>query len=95
MHVISKRTLEQFWIKHAAARAPLQSWFRVVSSCRFENIHDLRQAFNSVDPVPPFTVFNIAGNNYRIVAAVHYNRQKLYIRSVLTHVEYDRMTLVN
>ena len=37
-------------------------------------------------------MFNIGGNKYRLIAAIHYNRQKVYIRSVLTHTDYDRNT---
>jgi len=46
----------------------------------------------SADKVGKFTVFDIGGNKFRLVAAVHYNRKKVYSRHVLTHVEYDRGT---
>ena len=44
----------------------------------------------SADYVDPFMVFNIGGNKYRLIAVIHYNRRKVYIRQVLTHAEYDR-----
>lgn len=51
---------------------------------------DLRTLFPSADHVGKLTVFNISGNAVRIVAAIHYKRQKVFIRAVLTHPEYDR-----
>jgi mRNA interferase HigB len=90
MHVISKKAIETFWCKHPAARSPLESWYRIVSKSSFETLSELRRAFNSADYVNPYTVFDVGGNNFRVIAVIHYNRQKLYIREVLTHAEYDR-----
>ena len=50
----------------------------------------VRATFNSADKVGDFTVFNVGGEGYRVVAAIHFNRQKLYIRHVFTHAEYER-----
>ncbi|MEH2048916.1 type II toxin-antitoxin system HigB family toxin [Nostoc sp.] len=50
---------------------------------------ELREMFPSADQVGKLTVFNIGGNKVRLIAAIHYNRQKVYIRAVLTHSEYD------
>jgi mRNA interferase HigB len=90
MHVISKKTLEIFWRKHPSARAPLEAWYRLLVLSTFTNYLEVKQTFNTADYVAPFIVFDIAGNNFRIISAVHFNRQKLYIRGVFTHVEYDR-----
>jgi mRNA interferase HigB len=56
----------------------------------FSNFASLRSVFPSVDQVGDFTVFNIGGNKYRLIASVHFNRDKIYIRHVLTHLEYDK-----
>ena len=53
------------------------------------NFAQLRETFSHADQVRKFTVFNIGGNKVRLIAAVHYNRNKIYIRHVLTHQEYD------
>jgi mRNA interferase HigB len=53
------------------------------------NLAQLRETFPQADQVGKFTVFNIGGNKVRRVAAVHYNRNKIYIRHVLTHQDYD------
>ena len=56
----------------------------------FADFSDLRATLASADHVYGMTVFNIGGNKYRLIAAIHYNRRKLFIRAVLTHAEYDR-----
>jgi len=55
----------------------------------FSNFAHLRETFPSADQVGRLTVFNIGGNKVRVIAAIHYNRGKIYIRAVLTHAEYD------
>lgn len=55
----------------------------------FSNFVELRTAFPSADQVGKLTVFNIGGNKVRLIAAIHYNRRKVYVRSVLTHGEYN------
>lgn len=56
---------------------------------RYQSFADLRAVFPSADQVGKLTVFNIGGNSARLIAAIHYNRQRIYIRAVLTHQEYD------
>ena len=56
---------------------------------RFTNFAKLREIFPHADKVGKFTVFNIGGNKARLIAAMHYNRNKVFIRHVLTHKEYD------
>jgi mRNA interferase HigB len=90
MHVISKHAITVFSLKHPAARVPLEAWFRLVKTSNYLNFNELKKTFNSVDWVTPYVVFDVGGNNFRVVCAVHYDRQKLYIRDVLTHAEYDR-----
>jgi mRNA interferase HigB len=92
MHIIAKKALEDFWGKHAGTKNALMAWYRIVDTTDFSNLSALKKTFNTVDYVPPYAVFDVAGNNIRIVANIHYNRQKLYIRHVFTHPEYDRWT---
>jgi len=56
----------------------------------FGSFADLKRVFRSVDKVGKFTVFDVGGNKYRLIAAIHYNRKKVYIRHVLTHAGYDQ-----
>ena len=89
MRLVSNKPLREFASIHPHARAPLQGWRRVVEKGRFENFADLKQAFHAVDKVGDLFVFNIGGNNYRLIAAIHFNTQILFVRAVLTHAEYD------
>lgn len=95
MHVISKKSLEAFWFKHPEARVPLEVWYRLVAQSKFDDFLSVKKTFNSADYVSPFIVFDIAGNNFRVVGVIHFNRQKLYIRGVFTHAEYDRWSKAN
>ena len=90
MHVIAKPILVAFWTQHADAESPLGAWYHLAKTEVFADFNDLRRTFASADVVEGLTVFNIGGNKYRLIAAIHYNRHKVYIRHVLTHAEYDR-----
>ncbi|MHB8415052.1 MAG: type II toxin-antitoxin system HigB family toxin [Acidiferrobacteraceae bacterium] len=90
MHVIAKPALIEFWTKHPDAKGPLGAWYRTMERGTFADFHALRVTFASADQVGGLTVFNIGGNKYRLIAAIHYNRRKAFIRAVLTHEEYDR-----
>ncbi len=90
MHVISRSALLVFWQKHPDAESPLQAWFRTMESEIFFDFNDLRATFASADYVDGLTVFNIGGNKYRLITAIHYNRRKVFVRAVLTYAEYDR-----
>ena len=56
----------------------------------FDSFNDLRKIFPSADQVGKLTVFNIAGNKIRLIAAIHYNTHKIYIRAILTHHDYNK-----
>jgi mRNA interferase HigB len=89
MHVITRKRLNDFAQKHPEARSSLARWYGVVRKNRFSSFASLRQVFPHADRVGKFTVFNVGGNKVRLIAALHYNRNKIYIRHVLTHAEYN------
>ena len=89
MHVISKKKLREFWEEHPRAKSALEGWHQVAKNAEWETFLDVRQTFNTADQVGRFTVFDIGGNKFRLIAVIHFNRQKLYVRHVLTHAEYD------
>jgi mRNA interferase HigB len=74
---------------HSEAEPSLARWYRLAKRQNFSSLGELRQTFPSADQVGKLTVFNIGGNNIRLIAAIHYNRKKIYIRAVLTHAEHD------
>ena len=90
MHVISKPVLIAFWMKYPDAKGALQAWHSLMEAAIYTDFNDLRRTFVSADYVDRMTVFNIGGNKYRLIASIHYNRRKVYIRHILTHTEYDR-----
>ncbi|HAO11020.1 MAG TPA: hypothetical protein DCQ51_07580 [Planktothrix sp. UBA8407] len=92
MHVITRKRLNEFAAKYPEAKSALTRWYQIVKAETFNSFAELRREFPSADQVGNLTVFNIGGNKVRLIAAIHYNRQKLYIRAVLTHTEYDRGT---
>jgi mRNA interferase HigB len=65
-------------------------WFKIMQRHDFTSFETLRATFPTADKVGDFIVFNIGGNKYRLITAIHFNRRKVYIRHVLTHPEYDR-----
>ena len=89
MHVITRKRLNEFAAKHPGAKSSLAHWYQIMRKGRFANFARLRETFPHADQVGKFTVFNVGGNKARLIAAVHYNRNKIYIRHVLTHREYD------
>lgn len=90
MHVISQKALRLFWEQHPDSEMALARWFKVIRHTRFRNFAELREAFPSADKVGAWVVFNVGGNNYRLITSIHFNRRKVYIRQVLTHHEYDQ-----
>jgi mRNA interferase HigB len=90
MHIISRKALQQFWEEHPDSKTALARWFKIVQKNDFTSFNELRTVFPSADKVGDLIVFNIGGNKYRLIASIHFNRGKLYIRYVLTHAEYDK-----
>lgn len=89
MHVITRKRLNEFADLYPEARTSLAHWYDLARRYEFSTLADLRAVFPSADQVGKLTVFNVGGNKVRLIAAVHYNRKKIYIRAVLTHAEYD------
>ena len=89
MHIISIKMLREFWRKHPAAESSLRQWHSIVEQTDFRDFGHIRELYNSADYVPPYVVFNVAGNNYRVIVVVHYKTKRVYIREAMTHREYD------
>ncbi len=90
MHIISRKALRLFWTKHPDSEKALARWFKIVQGTEFSNFSQLRTTFPSADQVGDLVVFNIGGNKYRLIASIHFNRGKLFVRHILTHKEYDK-----
>jgi mRNA interferase HigB len=81
--------LNEFAEQYPDTKSALARWYSLMRKSRFSNFVRLREVFPQGDQVGKFTVFDIGGNKVRLIAAVHYNRNKIYIRHVLTHQQYD------
>lgn len=90
LRIISYKTLQEAFEKHADLKKPLDDWYRIAKSSEWLSISDVRQVFPKADPVGNFTVFNIKGNRYRLIVGINYKKSRIYIKYVLTHAEYDQ-----
>jgi mRNA interferase HigB len=90
MHVISRKALREFWTKYPDSQTALARWYKIVANENFNSFGELRAVFPNADKVGDLIVFNIGGNKYRLITAIHFNLGKVYIRYVLTHQEYDK-----
>ncbi len=89
MHVISRKKLLDAAAQHGDLAAPLDAWYRIAKKAEWRSLDDIRKIFPSADRAGIYTVFNIKGNTFRLIAEVNYKTGRLYIRQVLTHAEYD------
>lgn len=93
MRVVTPRRLSEFSIKHPDAKIPLLYWYEIVKTAKWTKLADIKNDFNSVDYVGNNRyVFNIKGNDFRIVVIIIFVSQKVYIRFIGTHSEYDKIT---
>jgi len=91
MHIITKKALKEFYIKYPDSRNALLRWYKILCSSSYNDFAELKTTFsNSVDIVGNKIVFNISGNKYRLIASIHFNRHKIFVRNILTHKEYDK-----
>lgn len=90
MHVISRRKLKDAAARHGDLEAALETWYRVAKAANWGSIEDVRGVYPSADPVGGYTVFNIKGNRFRLVVKIEYRWQRIFIKDVLTHSEYDK-----
>ncbi len=92
MRVIALSRLRNFWNKHPQAETPLRSWYAEASRADWRSPADIKAAYRNASFLKNNrVVFNIKGNDYRLVVAVHYNRGMMYIRFIGTHREYDKI----
>ena len=92
MHVVSRKTLLLFWEKHKDAEDALKEWFKEAEHAKWRTTSDIKARYGSADFIRGNrVVFNIKGNQFRLVAKVEYQSQVVFIRFVGTHKEYSRI----
>src|SRR5438552_17780243 len=91
MHIITRKRLNEFALKHSDARGPLAAWFHLVRRRHYGKPGDVKQDFSTASFLGDWrTVFNIAGNRYRLIVDIRYDLGRAYVREVLTHAEYTQ-----
>lgn len=92
MHVISRKTLYEFWSNHPEVEEALQAWYREARTARWKAPQDIRSRYRSADFLTGNrVVFNIKGNQYRLVVKINYESGTVFIRFIGSHAEYDRI----
>lgn len=96
MRIITEEPLKLYIEKHPDTKTALQDWLRVVKAADWNNFADVKRSFNSVDNVGnQHYVFNIRGNNHRLVVVIKFTIKWIYIRFIGTHAEYDKIDCAN
>jgi len=95
MRIIKRATLALYWQRNPHAHSGLLYWHKFAKRARWTCLQDVRATFPHADAVPVASgrnvvVFNVAGNKYRLITAIHYNRQLVFTLMVLTHAQYDK-----
>jgi len=92
MRIVAHRTLVLFYRKHADARTALEDWYHKTKNAEWNSFSEMKKTFNTADAVGSQRyVFDIKGNDYRLVALVLFKIKMVYVRFIGTHGEYDRI----
>ena len=92
MHIYSRKMLREFWAKHPDAQQALQAWYIDVKQAKWQKPSDIKTIYQTASFLQDNrVVFNIKGNNYRIIVVVQYKYGNVYIRFVGTHSQYNRI----
>lgn len=92
MRIIAIKTLRDYWQQHPQAEKPLRAWYAEASNADWTTPADIKAAHRNASFLPNNRViFNIKGNDYRLVVAVHYTQGLMFVRFVGSHAEYDRI----
>jgi mRNA interferase HigB len=90
LRVISRKALREFAARHPDSGPALEDWYKITPRAAWRNIEEVRATFPHADLVGDCTVFNIGGNKYRLITIVIYGVQRIYVRFVMTHAEYNK-----
>ena len=94
MRIIAVSALREFWSRPGRrdAEQPLRAWVHIVKAANWSRPTDVKEMFGSADILPNGrAIFDIGGNKYRLVAAIHYRGKRVYVRFIGTHRDYDEI----
>jgi mRNA interferase HigB len=90
--IIAKRTLRGFWEKHRDCEQYLKTWYQTASNAEWKSPNDIKKMYANASIIADNrVVFNIKGNDYRLVVKFNYSLQWAFIRFIGTHREYDKI----
>ena len=98
MHIVTEKHLNRAIEEFPDAAKQILAWHKITKAARWRNFIEVRQVFKDADDVEGYVVFNMLRNRYRLVTIIHYSRVResriteghIYIRSFLTHKQYDK-----
>ncbi len=90
--IIAKKTLREFWEKHADSEQYLKTWYETAKNSSWNSPNEIKQTYINASILKDSrVVFNIKGNSYRLIVKFNFDRQWAFIRFVGTHAEYDKI----
>jgi mRNA interferase HigB len=95
MKIVKPARVHEYAKKHSRAATSLQYWLRITKNAKWRHFVDVRSTFSKADAVEvgsgkTVVVFNIAGDQFRLITAIHYNIQKVFVLRFMTHAEYSK-----
>jgi mRNA interferase HigB len=90
VRVISRPAILKFATEHPDALVPLMNWYRITKRADWGSLAAVKRDFAHADIVGRRTIFNIHGNDYRLIARVNYKTKRVFILYILTHAEYSK-----
>lgn len=92
MNIVSIKTLREFWGQHPSAKGPLEAWIDEVKHAAWRDSHDIKARYPRASILGnKRVVFDIKGNDYRLITAAAYRYGAVYIKFIGTHAEYDKV----
>jgi mRNA interferase HigB len=93
VRIIAKKPLREFWELHPDAEEPLLAWFREVEKADWSKPQEVKEKYRNASFVGDRVVFNIKGNDYRLIVKINYPYRIVYVRFIGTHGEYDKINV--
>jgi mRNA interferase HigB len=90
MRVVTRKRILQFIQRHPDSKSSLEGWYAVVRRTHWRSFAEVKRVYANADLVERRTIFNIAGNKYRLIARLNYRAQVVFVLFILTHAEYDK-----
>jgi mRNA interferase HigB len=92
MRIVSRKMLRVFWEQHPKAQKALEAWLEDAKKATWKTPNDIKNVYRNASVVANNrVVFNIKGNDYRLVVAINYRCGIAYLRFIGTHKEYDEI----